>query len=122
MTPAVIAKHLNLSEHECRSTLLPHLRARVFHVTRMTTLGRILEDGRIDPNSLGLLGNSFPQSANSYGRHKGYVCLFDYRSKTQEAIDHGFDCLDFLRAGFAGDEIAIIFLGDEATETLILHS
>ena len=110
---------LRVRDREAREILLPHLIGNVFHVTRHSALEKIVESGMIDPTARGALGNSFPQSANSYGRHKGFVCLFDFRAKTHEAIAWGLDCCSFLNSRTLGDHLAIVLIRAEATISLI---
>jgi hypothetical protein len=49
----------------------------------------IVAEGAILSNRDGRLGNTFPQSASSYGRKRGCVCLFDLRDISDE---HLFGC------------------------------
>ena len=114
-----LTERFNVRDKEAREILLPHLTANVFHVTRHSTLDQIVASGCIDPNVSGAFGNSFTQSVNSYGRYKGYVCLFDFRAKTDEAISWGFDCCNFLHSRTLGDDLAILLLSAKATAELI---
>ena len=117
--PFFAAKRYELSDKEIRSVLLPSLLQRVFHVTRYQSLQQIKEAGCIDPNTDGSLGDSFPGSNMSYGRHKGYVCFFDFRNKTPEAISWGLNCCNFMEANHLGNRIAVLLLDTSAYARLI---
>jgi hypothetical protein len=60
-----------LSEY---STLL---RSGIWHLTSPLGISGIKQSGYIKPNS-GTRDYTFPQSENSYGKLKQYVCLFDF--------------------------------------------
>lgn len=106
-------------EKDARETLMPYLRTNAFHVTRGSSFEKIIASGFIDPNWSATLGDTFPQSANSYGRYKGYVCLFDFQSKSDAAIDSAFDCYNFFYTRSLGDDIAILLLFAEATTQIV---
>lgn len=119
-SPAVRAYRVRASEIE--PVILPCLAEKVFHVTRYSSFEAILASGHIDPNADGRFGNSFPGSSNSYGRCKGYVCLFDFRKRDQETISWGMVKCNFLHGGHLGDRLAFLFLRPEAFPALVTVS
>jgi len=64
------------------SDILPLLKNEVFHVTSIENFQQILKDGKVISNADKKFKYSYPQSENSYGRKRGYICLFDLRNKT----------------------------------------
>ena len=99
---------------------LPLLRERVFHVTSRERLQSIAEAGFIQSNRDGSLGNTYGPSAISLGRSKGFVCLFDLRNQTEEAIQWGLGCFYFLAPRPLGDELAFFLLAPAAYPQLVL--
>ena len=86
---------------ETVSELLSHLRGKVFHVTSRTKYEAILTSGGIMNNRDGSLGiNS--SSKHSYGRLKGYVCLFDLRNIDEKTISEVLGKYNFLRPAWFG--------------------
>jgi len=79
-----------------KQVVLPFLLNKVFHVTSSKAYSAIIDDQEIRDNKNSNLGFTFPQSQNSYGRNKGFVCLFDLRGKTQEVIDESLMKFNFL--------------------------
>jgi len=107
------------TERKVRSLILPLLREHVFHVTSYPAFKKILTSGDISPNIGGQFGNAFPGSQNSYGRYKGYVCLFDFRDKTDEAVNRGIDDCNFLEAQHLGNRHLFLILKPTAYSSLI---
>jgi hypothetical protein len=99
--------------------VLPLLRNKIFHVTSADKLNLIEKQGIIKPNAAGLLGLTFSQSAYSYGRRRGYVCLFDLRNKSKETIEHALDGFYFLAPRPLGDTIAFLILSPAVESELI---
>jgi hypothetical protein len=83
--------YLNLEEE-----LLPMLMGKVFHVTTKDACSSILTNKTIKNNMKGDYKFCFPQSENSYGRKRGYVCLFDLRSATKKHIQDASIKFNFL--------------------------
>jgi hypothetical protein len=75
---------------------MPLLRGQVFHVTSTEALESIQRAGSIISNQDGRFGFTFPQSKNSYGRERGYVCLFDLRGASEEAVSDARTKFNFL--------------------------
>jgi len=85
----------NFYNDELRKKLLPILKGKVFHVTSYVRFKKIQEDGLIRSHIKKKHGRTFAYE-NSYGRLRGYVCLFDLRNKKKSEINHGLDCFYFL--------------------------
>lgn len=80
---------------EYKDQLLGILRDKVFHVTTAKAFKSIRKDGFIYGNQ----DAKYPlneSSLNSFGRCKGWVCLFDLRGKSDKEIENGLNCYYFL--------------------------
>lgn len=106
--------------YELNEKVLPLLRETVFHVTRYDSFKKIQETGQIKSNPNGELGYHF--SKNSYGRKRGYVCLFDLRNKTEGAINNALECWYFLAPRTFGDKIVFLILNEDSISQLIDHT
>ena len=87
--------------------LLPHLKGRVFHVTRLSVLSRIQTSGAILVNTDGHLETLYG-SSRSFFRTRGCVPVFDYRTASPEQLeDSMMKC-----SPFPGEhkELAYLFL------------
>lgn len=112
-----------------RKVLLDCLKNHVFHVTTSDAFKNIQETGEISNNWSGELPIN-TSSQNSYGRLKGYVCLFDLRNRTEEVIQHTLDCYYFLgptwfmKHGrrFLYWNLVYLFLKEEYHDRLISNS
>lgn len=82
--------------NQLEEKILPLLLDTVFHITSFWGYQGILKDRLIKPNIGDQFPYTFPQSANSYGLKKGYVCLFDLRSQTDEIIQEALMKFYFL--------------------------
>ena len=68
------------------------LEGRVFHVSQLSNLEPILKCGEIRPND-GSFVTTFGSTSNSFFAKRGCVCLFDYRSVTQQQLEDSiFKC------------------------------
>jgi hypothetical protein len=76
--------------------LLPRLLGTVFHVTSEAAFRSIQSSGVIESNQLGQRGFTFPQSEISYGRKRGFVCLFDLRRVDNDELQDALDKFYFL--------------------------
>jgi len=70
-----------------KDKLLGLLRDKVFHVTTAKAFENIQKDGFIYGNQDAKYPLN-PTSLNSFGRCRGWVCLFDLRGKSDEEIDN----------------------------------
>jgi hypothetical protein len=80
---------------EYRDQLVKLLRANVFHVTTVKAYRRILKDRFIFGNQ----DDKYPinvGSLKSFGRYRGWVCLFDLREKSDKEIEDSLMCYNFL--------------------------
>ena len=87
----MIETRLKLPRSRLPDKLLPLLRGRVFHVSRLGNLGSIKESKEIRPNQQGIHKSAFGYYQNSYFLKIGCVSLFDYRSVTPEELDDSLD-------------------------------
>lgn len=77
--------------------LLGHLRETVFHVTTIQAYESIQREGFfIYSNNKGEYSIN-TGSQLSFGRHRGWVCLFDLREKSDKEIEDTLFCYNFLR-------------------------
>lgn len=113
ISPLYQRENFTLQDTELRDALLPLLREQIFHVTSHDRFQLIEETGRVSANSDGALGNTFPQSARSFARQKGYVCLFDLRNKSDEAIESALSNFYFLAPHPLGDDLVFLTLRPE---------
>ncbi len=104
---------------ELRDKFLPKLRERVFHVTSYERYKMIEEEGMIKSNADGKLGYTYPQSETSYGRKRGYICLFDLRDKTEDEIENALESFYFLGDHTLGDKQAYLIMHEETYADLI---
>jgi hypothetical protein len=109
----------HLRHDELKKKLLPILKEKVFHVTSFTRFEKIEDSGFIKSNSSGEFGFTYSVSENSYGRKRGYICLFDLRNKTEAEIDNGLECIYFLGARELGDKQVHLILKAEYYSKLI---
>ena len=66
------------------------LRSGIWHVTSHSGISGIKKNGYIKPN-LGDYKHTFTQSKNSYAEIKGYICLFDFLSASEEEFIYTFN-------------------------------
>jgi hypothetical protein len=84
----ILFNHIECKHSELEDTVLPLLIDTVFHVTNEKGFKGIMSDGFIRNNKDDIFEYSFSQSKNSYGRKKGYICLFDFRNKSEDIIQN----------------------------------
>lgn len=111
-------KTLHLHRDEVRDKLLPLLLGRVFHVTCLDALDRMLADGEIRSNVDGDLQSPFG-STNSFFRKRGCISVFDYRSASAEQIDESIGKCSPFRLPFCDNKLAFLFLSKVALNILI---
>ena len=78
---------IDFEDVEYKDQLLWLLRDKVFHVTTAKAFENIQKDGFIYGNQDAKYPLN-PTSLNSFGRCRGWVCLFDLRGKSDEEIDN----------------------------------
>jgi len=113
-------EHLTSKAIDLRTSLLPRLRDQVFHVTTAPAFGRILSMGVVLSNRNEQLPYTFPQSEVSFGRRRGYVCLFDLRRASDDAVSWALDCFYFLDPGSSQRQDPVfLFVKDTSYGSLI---
>ncbi len=86
---------IDFIDTEYGDQLMGLLRENVFHVTTAKAYRRILREGFIFANQDG----KYPintGSLKSFGRYRGWVCLFDLRGKSDKEIEDGLMRYSFL--------------------------
>jgi hypothetical protein len=73
-------KQLQCNNNEAFENIVPHLRGKIFHITTEQAFKQIQRDGKIRNNKDGSLGFNSNSEA-SFGRNRGWVCLFDFRDE-----------------------------------------
>lgn len=88
-------RSIDFIDTQYRDELLGLLKEKVFHVTSAKAYRRIRKDGFIFANQ----DEKYPLntgSLKSFGRYRGWVCLFDLRGKSDNEIDDALMCYSFL--------------------------
>jgi hypothetical protein len=86
---------LEFKDQAYQDQLMPHLKNEVFHLTTMKAFRNIVKTKTICNN----MNGQFPincGSDNSFGRKNGCVCLFDFRGKSEAAIQETMFKYNFL--------------------------
>jgi hypothetical protein len=87
----MLVEHIGIQDADhLRAVLLPRLRDRVFHVTSQENFEKIREAGAILHNR----DERFPLNAASeasFGRRRGWVCLFDLCGCAKKVLDRTLD-------------------------------
>lgn len=100
--------------------LLPLLRDKIFHyVNTYEKYEKILSSGEIKNNKSKKFDFSYPQSENSYGSEKGYVCLFDLKKVTDEQLFGGEGILGILSKLYFLQYNIFFILKDDIEDSLI---
>ena len=102
-----------------RSSILPLLKGRAFHVTDETAYQSILAKGRVCTNRDERYQFTYAFSGLSYFRQRGCVSVCDLRSVTDSEIGEGLDRYNFLHPRYDHDTVVHLLLGDTATRRLI---
>ena len=92
---------------------------KVFHVTSYESYYGILRDGIIKPNKEGEFNFTWPQSEISYGRKRGYVCLFDLRNKSNDIIEEALMKFNFLNPFYSQNRAVFLILSPQLHSSLI---
>lgn len=88
-------EHLDIDGANLRAVLLRRLRERVFHVTSQENFEKIRRDGAVLHNR----DERFPlnvASQKSFGRMRGWVCLFDLRGCDDRTLENTLEKYNFL--------------------------
>jgi hypothetical protein len=111
---------LTILAQKLRDRLLPTLMGSVFHITCRTSYQGILNVGAIQNNRDNRFAYSVPQSVNSYGRKRGYVCLFDLRHVPDEELDLALDKFYLLNPHYCDGNPIFLVLDEAFHADLIL--
>jgi hypothetical protein len=106
-------------KNKLNGKILPLLKGKVFHVTSLEAYKEIVRDGMIVSNIEGQFRYTFPQSAISYGRKRGYVCLFDLRNKSNKVIEEALWKYYFLNPPFCQNKPVFLILSSKLYSDLI---
>ncbi len=110
---------ITCNNSDLRARVLPLLRGQVFHVTKLQTFDSIRTTGSIKNNRDGQFRFTYGQSANSYGRVRGWVSLFDLRNATDAEIDEALLKYYFLNPFFDESTHVYLFISECAWPYLI---
>ena len=99
----LVVNNLIISEEDIYETSMSLLRGKIFHATPIESFNKIIKDGCICGNKDGKLGCHW--SENSFGRNRGYVCLFDFVNKTDKTIENCLESFSFLSPRVFGEHI-----------------
>lgn len=90
-------EYLTYIDEDHHEPLLHRLRGRVFHMTKWSAMEQIRLHGRVKHDAAPLTHVTYD---NSFARQKGYVCLFDLRGATEDAIERTIEDYMFLGPAF----------------------
>ena len=103
-------KNLSCHESQLRDFILPILCGNVFHVTDRSGFKGIAKDGLIRSNKNGEFPYTYPQSARSYARTRGYISLFDLQTTSDDQLETALSNYYFLNPAFTkNNPIFLIF-------------
>lgn len=113
-------KKLTISKSSLEKQIIPLLKNTVFHCTSLSSYQGILESNAIYNNLENRFEYSFSVSSNSYGRKKGYVCLFDFRNKKNKTIiEELLPKFYFLNPSFCKGKVVYFILNPSLYSNLI---
>ena len=90
-------KQLECKNTELEEVVLPLLRGRVFHVTKLETFDNICRSGWIYSHQQAEFAFTLAQAKNSYGRKRGWVSLYNLSSPTDAEIKEALVRYAFLK-------------------------
>ena len=102
-----------------RSSILPLLKGRAFHVTDETAYQSILAKGRVCTNRDERYQFTYAFSKLSYFRQRGCVSVCDLRNATESQIAEGLDRYNFLHPRSDHNTVVHLLLGNIATRSLV---
>lgn len=115
-------KQIESYSDELHEKLLPQFVGKVFHVTTVHGIKRILKSGSIKNNKNRDFELTYPQSGNSYGRKRGYTCFVDLRGVLEEELKLALDKYYFLNPKSCNDNPIFLFISEELHSDLIRWS
>jgi len=110
---------IKCSSNKLEEILMPKLKGNVFHVTSKSNFKGILKKNQIKNNKKYDFAFTFGQSKNSYGRKRGYVCLFDLRFATEEQIVESFYKYYFLNPDHVNNNPIFLIISEDLYPSLI---
>jgi hypothetical protein len=105
-------QRLSIPATDLEDRLLPELLGSVFHVTSRSGYEGIMETGAILNNRDNRFKYTYPQSADNFGRKRGWVCLFDLRDVPDEELEWALKKLYFLNPGYCQDNPIFLILDE----------
>ena len=114
----ISCKDLKIPYCQLKEELLPLLLGKVFHVTSSKGYKGIIEEGAIKHNRDEKFDFTFSQSKGSYGRKRGYVCLFNLKDVSGENIKEALYRYYFLNP-FNDYYPHFLFISSHITDSLI---
>jgi hypothetical protein len=108
-------------EDELQEKLLPLLRDNIFHVTSRSAFQKIIKSKYIKSNQTGEFPFTFLQSQISYGRNRGYVCLFDLHFRNEEEIKNAISFFNHISPRKLGNNLAFLILDEIHNNKLISY-
>ena len=115
-----MAISIECEKSNLRGKVLPLLMGKVFHVTSFKSYYVILRDGMIKTNKERDFKFTFPQSEISYGRKRGYVCLFDLREKSNDIIEEALGRFYFLNPPYSQNKPVFLIISPRLYSSLVL--
>jgi hypothetical protein len=114
----ILGPPLHCHRDELRDRLMPLLRGRVFHLTKLSLLPEIIVTGELRAN-----GGERPSTfgSNSFFSKRGYVAVFDYATPTPEQIELSIPKCSFMHLDTLGNAFAALFLTETAACQLLRH-
>ena len=111
--------HIECEYKKLRETLLPRLYGKVFHVTSPEGYKGIIENREIKNNNNKEVAFPFANSERSYGRKKGWICLYDLREVPEKDREIGFDRGRFFRLDYFKYNPYYLFINEKLYPQLI---
>lgn len=117
------------SDGNYHKELLGQLRGKVFHITSVDAYEKIKQDGFVFHNRDGQYPTN-TGSVKSFGRNRGWVCLFDLRNKSEEEIEDALFRYYFVNppwfskniGDFSESRLAYLILNPHCHDDLILQN
>lgn len=116
---AIDIKQLECDYDKLEDEVLPILINKVFHVSSGTGYASIKKDHQIKHNKDHEFEFTFGQSENSYGRKRGYICLFDLRGRSVDDIKSALMKYYFLNPPFCENQPYFLIISSKLHESLI---
>jgi len=112
-------ERLTVRRDRLHEDLLPHLLGHVFHVTPRAAYRRICRSGAIRNNRDEAFAFAYAQSASSWGRQQGYICLFDLRALPEGELEWVLKKYYFLDPFDGGQPPVFLFVRPEGAANVV---